>query len=75
MQRNVNLYDVASYYADAILIIDKPDAKISSKLLKKAAFKDNKNKLTVFEQKDIEGVDYNSVTSSLDQIISKLTSK
>ena len=71
----INLYDVASYSADAVLIIDKPGAKISSKLLKKTAFKDNKNKLTVFEQKDIENVDYNSVTKSLDQIISKLTSK
>ena len=71
----INLYDVASYSADAILIIDKPGAKISSKLLKKTAFKDNKNKLTVFEQKDIENVDYNAVTKSLDQIISKLTSK
>ena len=60
----INLYDVACYSADAILIIDKPGAKISSKLLKKTAFKDNKNKITVFEQKDIEGVDYNSVTKS-----------
>ena len=72
---NIYLYDVASYSADAVLIIDKPGAKISSKLLNKTAFKDNKNKLTVFEQKDIENVDYNSVTKSLDQIISKLTSK
>ncbi len=73
--KKINLYDVASYSADAVLIIDKPGAKISSKLLNKTAFKDNKNKLTVFEQKDIENVDYNSVTKSLDQIISKLTSK
>ena len=73
--KKINLYDVAIYSADAVLIIDKPGAKISSKLLKKTAFKDNKNKLTVFEQKDIENVDYNSVTKSLDQIISKLTSK
>tara|TARA_B100002052_G_scaffold298083_1_gene330497 strand:- start:2553 stop:3386 length:834 start_codon:yes stop_codon:yes gene_type:complete len=71
----LNSYDVASYSADAIMIIDKPGAKISSKLLKKAAFKDNKNKLTIFEQKDIENVDYNIVTESLNQIISKLTSK
>ena len=73
--KKINLYDVASYSADAVLIIDKPGAKISSKLINKTAFKDNKNKLTVFEQKDIENVDYNSVTKSLDQIISKLTSK
>ena len=72
---NLNLYDVASYSADAILIIDKPGAKISSKLLKKTAFKDNKNKLTIFELKEIENVNYSEVTKSLDQIISKLTSK
>ena len=71
----INLYDVASYSADAILILDKPGAKISSKLLKKTAFKDNKNKLSIFEQKDIENVDYKLVTNSLDNIISKLTSK
>ena len=72
---SVNLYDVASYSADAILILDKPGAKISSKLLKKVAFKDNRNKLTIFEQKDIENIDYNDITKSLDQIIAKLTSK
>ena len=71
----INLYDVASYSADAILILDKPGVKISSKLLKKTAFKDNRNKVTVFEQKDIENVDYESMTKSLNQIISKLTSK
>tara|TARA_B100002052_G_scaffold290798_1_gene309899 strand:+ start:1396 stop:2226 length:831 start_codon:yes stop_codon:yes gene_type:complete len=70
----INLYDVAIYSADAVLIIDKPGSKISSKLLKKTAFKDNKNKLTIFDQKDNEDVDYNTVTASLDQIISKLTS-
>ena len=71
----INLYDISSYSADAILIIDKPGAKISSKLLKKTAFKDNKNKLTIFELKEIENVNYSEVTKSLDQIISKLTSK
>ncbi len=72
---NLNLYDIGSYSADSILIIDKPGAKISSKLLKKTAFKDNKKKLTIFEQKDIENVDYNIVTKSLGKIISNLTSK
>ena len=71
----LSLYDVASYSADAILIIDKPGAKISSKLLKKTAFKDNKKKLTIFEQKDNENADYNTVTGLLNQIITKLTSK
>ena len=73
--KNLNLYDIASYSADAILIVDKPGAKISSKLLKKTAFKDNKHKLSIFEQKDLENIDYNTVTKSLNEIISKLTSK
>tara|TARA_Y100001970_G_scaffold293680_1_gene442339 strand:+ start:5913 stop:6746 length:834 start_codon:yes stop_codon:yes gene_type:complete len=72
---SLNIYDISSYSADAILIIDSPGDKISSKLLKKTAFKDNKKKVTIFEQKIDENIDYNSVTKALDQIISKLTSK
>ena len=71
----LNIYDVASYSADAILVIDRPGNKISTKLLNKSAFKDNKNKVTVFEQKEIEDIDYDPITKSLDQIISDLTSK
>lgn len=69
----LNIYDVASYSADAILIIDRPGNKISTKLLNKSSFKDNKNKVTVFEQKEIEDINYNPITQSLDQIISDLT--
>ena len=71
----LNVYDVASYSADAILIIDRPGNKISTKLLNKSAIKDNKKKVTIFEQKEIEDIDYGPVTKSLDQIISNLTSK
>jgi len=71
----LNIYDVASYSADAILVIDRPGNKISTKLLNKSAFKDNKKKVTVFEQKEIEDIDYDPITKSLDQIISDLTSK
>ena len=71
----LNIYDVASYSADAILIIDRPGNKISTKLLNKSAFKENKKKVTVFEQKEIEDIDYDPITKSLDQIISDLTSK
>lgn len=69
----LNIYDVASYSADAILIIDRPGNKISTKLLNKSSFKDNKNKVTVFEQKEIEDIDYRPITKSLNQIISDLT--
>ena len=71
----LNIYDVASYNADAILIMDRPGEKISSKLLKKAAFKDNQKKVTVFEQEDLEDVDYYAMTESLNQIVSDITSK
>lgn len=69
----LNIYDVASYSADAILIIDRPGNKISTKLLNKSSFKDNKKKVTVFEQKEIEDINYSPVTKSLDQIISDVT--
>ena len=71
----LNIYDVASYSSDAILIMDRPGEKISTKLLKKAAFKDNKHKITIFDQKDAEDVDFFSMTESLNQVISDITSK
>ena len=73
--KTLNIYDVASYSADAILIIDRPGHKISSKLLKKTAFKDNKEKLTIHEQKVGDNTEFNTATKTLDGIISKLTSK
>jgi len=71
----LNIYDVASYNSDAILIMDRPGEKISTKLLKKAAFKDNKHKITIFDQKDAEDVDFYAMTESLNQVISDITSK
>ena len=71
----INIFDVASYHADAILIMDRPGEKISSKLLKKASFKDNQKKVTVFEQKDLEDIDFHSMTESLNQIVSNISSK
>ena len=64
-----------SYGADAILIINRPGKKISTKLLNKSAFKDNKKKVTIFDEKNTEEIDYTHITNSLDQIISDLTSK
>ena len=73
--KKLNIYDVASYNADAILIIDRPGKKISTRLLKKTAFKNNKKKITIFDEKDTEQVDYGPVSKSLNQIISDLSSK
>ena len=71
----LNIYDVASYNSDAILIMDRPREKISTKLLKKAAFKDNEDKITIFDQKDAEDIDFYSMTETLNQVISDITSK
>ena len=71
----LNNYDVACYNADSILIMDRPGEKISTKLLKKSAFKDNKDKITVYNQKETEDIDFYSMTESLNQIISDITSK
>ena len=71
----LNIYDVASYNSDAILIMDRPGEKISTKLLKKAAFKDNENKITIFDQKDSDDIDFYAMTETLNQVISDITSK
>ena len=73
--KKLNIYDVASYNADTILIIDRPGKKISTKLLKKTAFKNNKKKISIFDEKDTEQVDYGPISKSLNQIISNLSSK
>ena len=55
--------------------MDRPGEKISPKLLKKAAFKHNQKKVTVFEQEDLEDIDFYAMTESLNQIVSDITSK
>ena len=70
----LNIYDVSSYDADSILIINKPGNKISGKLMKRTAFKDNKKKVTIFEQSESENIDYNPAVDSLNNIISNLLS-
>ena len=39
------------------------------------SLKDNQNKVTVFEQKDLEDIDFYAMTESLNQIVSDITSK
>ena len=71
----LNIYDVASYSADAILVMNRPGEKISTNLLKRSAFKDNKDKITVFDQKDAEDIDFEAMTESLEKVIFDVTSK
>ena len=55
--------------------MDRPGEKISTKLMKKTAFIDNKDKITIFDQNETEDIDFYSITESLNQVISDITSK
>ena len=71
--KKLNIYDVSSYDAEAICIIDRPGNKISTKLMNRNAFKDNKNKITILEQVDADDIHYNSIIDPLNEIISSIS--
>ncbi len=68
----LNIYDVASFDANHIIIIDKPGYIISNKLLKLAGISANKEKISVIEYNDDETPDYMKIAEQMDQIIKKL---
>ena len=69
---NLNIYDVASFDANHIIIIDKPGHIISNKLLKLTGISANKEKISVIEYNDDETPDYMKIAEQMDQIIKKL---
>ena len=69
----LNVYDVAAFEADAIIIMDKPSEKNSTKLLKRSAFKANKKKVTILTYNDDESPAYNLVAVKIDKVIAKLS--
>ena len=69
----LNVYDVAAFEADAIIIMDKPSKKISANLLKKSAFNINKKKVNIITYNDDELPDYDSVAGKLDKVLAKLS--
>ena len=68
----MNIYDVASFDANHIIIIDKPGHIISDKLLKLTGISANKEKISVIEYDDDEMPDYIKIAEQMDQIIKKL---
>ena len=68
----LNIYDVASFDANHIIIIDKPGNIISNKLLKLTGISANKEKISVIEYDDDEMPDYIKIAEQMDQIIKKL---
>ena len=73
---SLNVYDVASFSADHIIIVDKEEDEISGKLLKSPGIKANKEKLSVIKYKysDDDLPDFIDVADQLDKIIKKVSS-
>ena len=73
---SLNVYDVASFSADHIIIVDKKEDKISEKLLKSSGISANKEKLSVIKYKysDDDLPDFIDVADQLDKIIKKVSS-
>ena len=73
---SLNIYDVASFSADHIIIVDKKEDEISEKLLKYSGISANKAKLSVikYEYSDDDSPDFIDVSDQLDKIIKKVSS-
>ena len=73
---SLNVYDVASFSADHIIIIDKKEDEISEKLLESSGISANKEKLSVIKYKysDDDIPDFIDVADQLDKIIKKVSS-
>ena len=69
----MNVYDVAAYDTDAIIIFDKPGRKISELLLKQPGIKANKKKVSIIKWSDDEAPDYGSISDQMDKILEKLS--
>ena len=69
----INVYDVAAYDTDAIIIFDKPAKNISKYLLNQPGIKANKKKVSIIKWSDDEVPDYGSISDQMDNILSKLS--
>tara|TARA_Y100000590_G_C15744027_1_gene1021354 strand:+ start:4870 stop:5703 length:834 start_codon:yes stop_codon:yes gene_type:complete len=69
----INVYDVAAYDTDAIIIFDKPGRNISELLLKQPGIKANKKKVSIIKWSDDEAPDYGSISDQMDKILEKLS--
>ena len=69
----LNVYEVAAYEADAIIIFDKPSKPISDTLLEKDGLKANKKKVSVVKWSDDEIPDYNAIADKMDKVLEKLS--
>ena len=68
----LNIFDVGSFEADSIIILDKPSEKISEKLLKQPGISANKKKVSVINLSDDESLDYKDIADKMEQILNKI---
>ena len=68
----LNIYEVASFSADHIIIIDKPGKFISDKLLDRSGILKNKDKISVINYSDDESPDFVDIADQLDIVIKEL---
>ena len=68
----LNVFDVGSFEADSIIILDKPSEKISEKLLKQPGISANKKKVSVINLSDDESPDYKDIADKMEQILNKI---
>ena len=70
----LNIYDVASFSCDHIIVLDRPSNVLSKNLLSQPGISANKKKLSVIKCSDDEMPDYFMIAEKMDQIFKKLSS-
>jgi len=71
---SLNIYEVASFSADHIIIVDKPQNIISEKLLDCTGIAKNKEKLSIIKYSEDEETDFVDIANQLDKVIKKISS-
>ena len=71
---SLNIYEVASFSADHIIIVDKPQNMISEKLLDRTGIATNKEKLSIIKYSEDEETDFVDIANQLDKVIKKISS-
>jgi len=68
----LNVYEIAAFETDAIIIMDTSSKKISTDLLKLKGINANKNKVSIFEVENEDKPNFYKISEDIDKIISKI---
>tara|TARA_Y100001980_G_C14497478_1_gene273820 strand:- start:164 stop:994 length:831 start_codon:yes stop_codon:yes gene_type:complete len=70
----LNIYEVASFSADHIIILDKKESLISEELMNCSGISSNKDKLSVIKYSNDEVPDFVDIADQLDKVIKNISS-